>query len=58
MCADEIPAQYIGWIADGQLAWVLKQPGMAADTIVEISDRPVPQEPMVHIHDYLVVCAR
>ncbi|KAL7285393.1 hypothetical protein ACG7TL_000488 [Trametes sanguinea] len=37
---------YIAWIADGQLAWQLNQPGMAADPIVEISDRPVPQEPM------------
>ncbi|KAI8990543.1 glycoside hydrolase family 16 protein [Trametes punicea] len=37
---------YIAWIANGELAWVLRQPGMAADPIVEISDRPVPQEPM------------
>ncbi|KAI0375114.1 glycoside hydrolase family 16 protein [Pilatotrama ljubarskyi] len=37
---------YIGWITDGQLAWMMRQPGMAADNIVEISDRPVPQEPM------------
>ncbi|EIW64498.1 glycoside hydrolase family 16 protein [Trametes versicolor FP-101664 SS1] len=37
---------YISWIADGQLAWVLHQSGMAADPVVEISERPVPQEPM------------
>ncbi|KAI0669783.1 glycoside hydrolase family 16 protein [Trametes maxima] len=37
---------YMAWIADSQLAWVLKQAGMAADPIVEISDRPIPQEPM------------
>ncbi|KAI0651966.1 glycoside hydrolase family 16 protein [Trametes meyenii] len=37
---------YIAWIADSQLAWVLKQAGMAADPVVEISDRPIPQEPM------------
>ena len=35
-----------GWIADGKLAWTLKQPGFAADTRVEIGPRPVPQEPM------------
>ncbi|KAI0825016.1 glycoside hydrolase family 16 protein [Trametes gibbosa] len=37
---------YMSWIADGQLAWTLRQPGMAADPIVEINDRPIPQEPM------------
>ncbi|KAL6309870.1 glycoside hydrolase family 16 protein [Sparassis latifolia] len=37
---------YIGWIANGELVWVLQQPAMAADPIVEINQRPVPQEPM------------
>ncbi|EJF66803.1 beta-glucan synthesis-associated protein [Dichomitus squalens] len=37
---------YISWIANGQLAWQLNVAGMSADTVVEISDRPIPQEPM------------
>ncbi|KAL5498539.1 hypothetical protein ACEPAH_1893 [Sanghuangporus vaninii] len=37
---------YIGWINDGILAWQLNAGGMAADTRVEISARPIPQEPM------------
>ncbi|KAL5521746.1 hypothetical protein ACEPAF_2494 [Sanghuangporus sanghuang] len=37
---------YIGWINDGVLAWQLNAGGMAADTQVEISARPIPQEPM------------
>ncbi|KAI0669590.1 glycoside hydrolase family 16 protein [Trametes maxima] len=37
---------YIAWIANRKLAWVLHQEGMAADPRVEISARPVPQEPM------------
>ncbi|KAJ7099618.1 beta-glucan synthesis-associated protein [Mycena crocata] len=37
---------YISWISDGKLVWTLNQAGMAADTAVEISDRPVPQEPL------------
>ncbi|EJF66762.1 glycoside hydrolase family 16 protein [Dichomitus squalens LYAD-421 SS1] len=37
---------YIAWITDGQLAWALRQPGMGPDAVAEISDRPVPQEPM------------
>ncbi|TFK30804.1 beta-glucan synthesis-associated protein [Coprinopsis marcescibilis] len=41
---------YISWIADGQLAWTLKSGGMGLDTQVEISARPIPQEPM-----YLIV---
>ncbi|KAJ6604495.1 beta-glucan synthesis-associated protein [Mycena vulgaris] len=31
---------------DGKLSWTLNQAGMAADTAVEISARPVPQEPL------------
>ncbi|RDX55786.1 glycoside hydrolase family 16 protein [Lentinus brumalis] len=37
---------YISWITDGQLAWTIRQPGMGPDTVAEISDRPVPQEPL------------
>ncbi|KAI0947300.1 hypothetical protein AcV7_009758 [Taiwanofungus camphoratus] len=37
---------YIAWVANGQVAWTLKQAGMAADTVVEIGPRPIPQEPM------------
>lgn len=39
--------QYILWISNSKLAWTLNSPGMAADTRVEISARPIPQEPMV-----------
>jgi hypothetical protein len=38
--------QYITWISSGVVAWTIRQEGMAADTAVEISDRPVPQEPL------------
>jgi len=37
---------YISWISNNKLAWTIMQPGLAADTNVEISGRPVPQEPM------------
>ncbi|KAI0348533.1 beta-glucan synthesis-associated protein [Trametopsis cervina] len=37
---------YITWISDDKAAWTLRQPGMNADTRVEIGSRPVPQEPM------------
>ncbi|KAG5635272.1 hypothetical protein H0H81_011875 [Sphagnurus paluster] len=37
---------YITWISDNQVAWTLRAPGLAADNLVEVSDRPVPQEPM------------
>ncbi|KAH9950443.1 beta-glucan synthesis-associated [Amylocystis lapponica] len=37
---------YISWIAGGELAWTLDVASMAADTVVEISARPIPQEPM------------
>ncbi|TFK56944.1 beta-glucan synthesis-associated protein [Heliocybe sulcata] len=37
---------YISWIADDRLAWQLNQAGFAADSRVEISARPIPQEPM------------
>ncbi|KAF8213214.1 glycoside hydrolase family 16 protein [Mycena galopus ATCC 62051] len=37
---------YISWISDGKVSWTLNQAGMAADTVVEIDQRPVPQEPL------------
>ncbi|KAF4620325.1 hypothetical protein D9613_000685 [Agrocybe pediades] len=37
---------YITWIADNKQAWTLKAPGMGPDPNVQISSRPVPQEPM------------
>ncbi|KAK7059126.1 hypothetical protein VNI00_001752 [Paramarasmius palmivorus] len=37
---------YITWINDNQQVWTINSGGVAADTRVEISARPVPQEPM------------
>jgi beta-glucanase (GH16 family) len=37
---------YISWIANDKVAWTLNYGALAADTRVEISARPVPQEPM------------
>ncbi|EIM83185.1 glycoside hydrolase family 16 protein [Stereum hirsutum FP-91666 SS1] len=37
---------YITWIAKNATAWTLKAEGMKADPRTEISDRPIPQEPM------------
>ncbi|KAF5371684.1 hypothetical protein D9758_003399 [Tetrapyrgos nigripes] len=37
---------YISWINDNKVAWTIKAGGMDADSRVEISARPVPQEPM------------
>lgn len=37
---------YISWITNDQVAWTVDASGMAADPRVNISDRPVPQEPM------------
>ncbi|RDB17777.1 Beta-glucan synthesis-associated protein KRE6 [Hypsizygus marmoreus] len=37
---------YISWINDGKLAWTVKQGGLKKDPRVEISERPIPQEPM------------
>ncbi|KAI0789618.1 glycoside hydrolase family 16 protein [Abortiporus biennis] len=42
---------YISWSANGKLSWTLKQAGLRADPTVEISARPVPQEPMYLIAD-------
>lgn len=46
--------QYITWVSDGKPSWTLNAAGIAADPSVEISARPVPQEPMVilaYFHD-------
>ncbi|KAJ3803416.1 beta-glucan synthesis-associated [Lentinula aff. detonsa] len=37
---------YITWIANGEQKWTINAGGTAADTRVEISGRPIPQEPM------------
>ncbi|TFY81007.1 hypothetical protein EWM64_g3011 [Hericium alpestre] len=37
---------YISWINDNKTMWTLNEAGMLADTRVEISARPIPQEPM------------
>ncbi|KAJ7485722.1 beta-glucan synthesis-associated [Mycena latifolia] len=37
---------YISWISDNKLAWTVHAAGLAADPKVNISARPVPQEPM------------
>ncbi|KAJ3715052.1 glycoside hydrolase family 16 protein [Lentinula raphanica] len=37
---------YITWINNGQAAWTLNVGGVGADSDVEISARPVPQEPL------------
>ncbi|KAI0271415.1 beta-glucan synthesis-associated [Gloeopeniophorella convolvens] len=37
---------YVTWINDNQTAWTLLESGMIGDTSVEISARPIPQEPM------------
>ncbi|KAH7930678.1 glycoside hydrolase family 16 protein [Leucogyrophana mollusca] len=38
--------EYITWIANNQAAWTLNVAGMGKDDAVEISARPIPQEPM------------
>ena len=39
--------QYITWISSNQTAWTLKAAGLGADPSVQISARPVAEEPMV-----------
>jgi len=39
--------QYISWFSDNQPSWTLNAAGVGPDAGVEISARPVPQEPMV-----------
>ncbi|KAK7045601.1 hypothetical protein VNI00_007434 [Paramarasmius palmivorus] len=38
--------EYITWIADNKIAWTLNANGVGPDEAVQISARPVPQEPM------------
>ncbi|KII94974.1 glycoside hydrolase family 16 protein, partial [Plicaturopsis crispa FD-325 SS-3] len=38
--------EYVTWVASNTVSWTLKVAGLAADPKVEISARPVPQEPM------------
>lgn len=47
--------KYISWITNDQVAWTLDASGMTSDALTEISDRPIPQEPMVHDLPYLCV---
>lgn len=39
--------QYISWVSDSKLAWTLLAAGVGPDPLVEISARPISQEPMV-----------
>jgi hypothetical protein len=39
--------QYITWMAQDVVAWTMKQAMLAADPATQISERPVPLEPMV-----------
>jgi hypothetical protein len=45
--SDRFSLQYIGWILNDKYSFEFSGGGMAADSIVEINARPVPQEPMV-----------
>ncbi|KAL4081556.1 glycoside hydrolase family 16 protein [Scleroderma yunnanense] len=42
---------YITWVSNNQVAWTLNVAGVGADSAVQISARPVPQEPMYIIVD-------
>ncbi|CAE6351177.1 unnamed protein product [Rhizoctonia solani] len=37
---------YIQWVNDAKMVWEIKAAGMGADSKTQISQRPVPQEPM------------
>ncbi|KAG1846850.1 glycoside hydrolase family 16 protein [Suillus subluteus] len=37
---------YISWITNDVVGWTLDAGGMVADPVTQISDRPIPQEPM------------
>ncbi|EKM79874.1 hypothetical protein AGABI1DRAFT_119930 [Agaricus bisporus var. burnettii JB137-S8] len=41
--------EYITWVSDSQISWTLNSGGVGANAAVEISARPVPQEPMYMI---------
>ncbi|KAG1828322.1 glycoside hydrolase family 16 protein [Suillus variegatus] len=38
--------QYISWITNDVVGWTLDAGALVADSVTEISDRPIPQEPM------------
>ncbi|TFK43746.1 glycoside hydrolase family 16 protein [Crucibulum laeve] len=40
---------YITWVSDNKISWTLNAGGVGPDSSVEISARPVPQEPMYMI---------
>ncbi|KAK0234993.1 glycoside hydrolase family 16 protein [Armillaria nabsnona] len=42
----ESDGAYMSWINDGKVSWTLNAAGVGAQSEVEISARPVPQEPM------------
>lgn len=46
-CGFSFAFQYISWVSDSKLAWTILSTGMGPDPLVEISARPVSQEPMV-----------
>ncbi|KAF9238742.1 glycoside hydrolase family 16 protein [Melanogaster broomeanus] len=46
---------YITWISNNKPSWTVNVAGLAADSAVEISDRPVPQEPMAFLEQYIIV---
>ena len=47
IATERVTLQYISWIANGKTSWTLHQSLMGPDPVVQISDRPIPQEPMV-----------
>ncbi|PBK89582.1 glycoside hydrolase family 16 protein [Armillaria gallica] len=42
----ESDGAYMSWINDGKVSWTLNAAGVGAQSEVEISARPIPQEPM------------
>ncbi|KIS68483.1 uncharacterized protein UMAG_03569 [Mycosarcoma maydis] len=40
------PQGYIDWVSNGQRAWKVHSAALAADPVSQISDRPIPEEPM------------
>ncbi len=46
-----ISLKYITWVSDDQVSWTLNAAGLGPDSAVEISARPIPQEPMVRVHN-------
>lgn len=47
--------QYITWVSNNQTAWTIKAAGMGPDPSVQISARPVAQEPMVCLELLLLI---